>query len=160
MEYYLTSKKYPNYEVSNFGNIRNKNTRTVRKQTDRKGYKKIRLNNDDVAVHRLVAETFYDCDGEGLQVNHIDGNKSNNFLGNLEWVTPSRNIKHAYDMGLKHHSGGTLPIRLLDETTGIEYASAIDCVRDIGGTRQGVLYAVKHSGKYRNHKITRIEGIV
>lgn len=89
MEHYITIEKHPDYEVSNLGNVRNKKTGTIRKQTDRNGYRKVRLNNKDESIHRLVADTFFDGDHSDLQVNHIDGNKSNNFLGNLEWVTPS-----------------------------------------------------------------------
>lgn len=54
-------------------------------------------------IHRLVAESFLDVI-EGYEVNHIDGNKLNNDLSNLEWVSRSENIKHAYDKGLKQAS--------------------------------------------------------
>lgn len=52
-------------------------------------------------VHRLVAQEFLENPTEKEQVNHIDGNKSNNYLSNLEWVTRSENVKHAYLIGLK-----------------------------------------------------------
>ena len=51
-------------------------------------------------VHRLVAETFLGG-GDGLEVNHIDGDKSNNALSNLEWVTSSENKRHAWAIGLR-----------------------------------------------------------
>lgn len=155
MEHYLTIEKHPNYEVSNLGNIRNKTTGVVRKQTDRKGYRKVRLNNKDEAVHRLVADTFYDGMHDGLQVNHIDGNKANNFLGNLEWVTSSENVKHAYNSGLKQHSGGLPSIRLVDLTTGITYESVAECAKSIGGTRAGIVYAIQHDREYKNHKLVK-----
>lgn len=157
MEYYLPSKDYPDYEVSNLGNIRNKKTGTVRKQTDRKGYRKIRINNKDVSVHRLVADAFLDGDHDGLQVNHIDGNKANNCVDNLEWVTASKNVKHAYSTWLKRHSGGTPPIKVVDECDGTIYESVAECARNIGGTTQGVLYALEHSGKYKHHLFKRYE---
>lgn len=51
-------------------------------------------------IHRLLAEHYIKCDVENGQINHIDGNKTNNLISNLEWVTPSENTKHAYAQGL------------------------------------------------------------
>lgn len=50
-------------------------------------------------IHRLVAMTYLGDSGE--QVNHIDGNKHNNSVLNLEWVTPKENIRHAIETGLR-----------------------------------------------------------
>ena len=50
--------------------------------------------------HRLIAQSFIDNPDGKPEVNHIDGNKSNNAVDNLEWVTKSENSKHAYATGL------------------------------------------------------------
>lgn len=110
MEVWLKSKENSNYEINNYGEVRNRKTKRILKQeTTYRGYKRVRFTiNDDGRhkyVHRLVADTFFDGDHEGLDVNHIDGNKSNNFIGNLEWVTRSENIKHAFKTGLKKPRG-------------------------------------------------------
>lgn len=55
-------------------------------------------------AHRIVAETWLEKQGDDLEVNHIDGNKGNNCVENLEWVTHSDNEKHAYETGLKDTS--------------------------------------------------------
>lgn len=52
-------------------------------------------------VHRLVAQTFIPNPLNKLTVNHIDGNKENNCVNNLEWATSSENIKHAFTIGIK-----------------------------------------------------------
>ncbi len=69
------------------------------------GYLRVSLNLDgkskEYFVHRLVAQEFIPHDDNLTVVNHKDGNKHNNNVNNLEWVTPSENNKHAFDTGLK-----------------------------------------------------------
>ena len=62
-----------------------------------KGYSVVVLNhNENVLVHRLVANTFLGNAPCGHEVNHKDGNKQNNSVENLEWVTKSENQRHRY----------------------------------------------------------------
>lgn len=69
--------------------------------------------NRTVKVHRIVAETFIPNPNNLPQVNHIDGNKQNNRVGNLEWCTQSQNMKHACQMGLKSLKGEKNPAHKL-----------------------------------------------
>ena len=68
-------------------------------------YKMVGLNKNrvqiQVSIHRLVALHFIPNPENKPQVNHIDGNKMNNNLNNLEWVTAKENLQHAFDSGLK-----------------------------------------------------------
>lgn len=71
---------------------------------NKRGYLHVTFTKDgkryDYRVNRLVAMTFLDNPNNLPQVNHIDGNKLNNYLSNLEWCTPEYNIQHGKEHGL------------------------------------------------------------
>lgn len=95
------------YEVSTFGNVRSvrKSGKILVLNVTPKGYLRIALAREGVQknfmVHRLVASAFIANDNEKPEVNHKDGDKKNNRVDNLEWVTTSENLIHAYETGLK-----------------------------------------------------------
>lgn len=112
------------YKVSNLGNILSTNfnkqniSKNLKLHLCKFGYVKIDLQTPtkkkkSLFVHRLVAEAFIPNTNNYREINHIDGNKTNNMINNLEWITRSKNVKHAYDTGLKQawHKGkrGVLP---------------------------------------------------
>ena len=91
-----------NIYASNYGRIKNSNGHILN-GNNHNGYINIKLsNNKHYQVHRLVCLTFNGLppDDMRIYVNHIDGNKSNNRSDNLEWISHSENISHAYDIGL------------------------------------------------------------
>jgi len=88
------------YTVSNYGRVySNKRSGIYLKFNYVSGYPIVRLYTDtgvrDALVHRLVAETFLDGYFEGAEVNHIDEDKTNNHLHNLEWVTRQLNVEYS-----------------------------------------------------------------
>jgi hypothetical protein len=90
------------YEVSSMGRIRSLTQRPVelRAAVGTNGYMQVCLTDEDgfratVKVHRAVAEAFIGELPVGMTVNHIDGNKKNNVLANLEVVTNLENVRHA-----------------------------------------------------------------
>ena len=90
-------KGYDNYSISEYGDIRNDKTGRVLKQhQDANGYLSVCLYNNGkqkrLLVHRLVLTAF--TEQSDLQVNHIDENKHNNKLTNLEWCTQRENNVH------------------------------------------------------------------
>ncbi|MED1287338.1 HNH endonuclease [Bacillus mycoides] len=93
------------YEISNYGRVKSlKNNREKILKTFKghRGYERINLMKHrklkQVFVHRLVAEAFIEVIKEGLYVNHIDGNKTNNRVENLEIVTQRENVRHSIDV--------------------------------------------------------------
>jgi hypothetical protein len=91
-------KDYDNYEVNNLGQVRNKETGRILKASCKGGYLVVGLSSKGKvktnSVHRIVAICFIDNPENKPQVNHIDKNRSNNNVNNLEWCTSSENAIH------------------------------------------------------------------
>lgn len=115
VELWKVIEEYQNYEVSNYGRVRSLSRNVTQKghkklytrvmegkmlkqRKQNAGYMIVWLCKDGkkkaFTVHRLVALAF--LEGNGTDVNHIDGNKLNNVSSNLEYVSRSENLKHAY----------------------------------------------------------------
>lgn len=105
MEQWKVVKGFENYLVSSLGNVKTINGKLKKVVYDSKnnyGYVELWKNNKGkkFRIHRLVAETFIPNTLGKEQVNHIDGDKKNNCVSNLEWVTPKENIRHAIENNL------------------------------------------------------------
>lgn len=134
-------KQYYDYEVSNEGFIRNKYTQQKLKGNIKKnGYVEycLYINNEKKYIlgHRLVAELFLDkkelCD----EINHIDGNKQNNSVENLEWVTGSENMLHAWENKLvKPHITRSVRQYDLNYSYIKTFNSISDAVKATGATK-------------------------
>lgn len=102
----------PLYFVSTFGRVYSYNTNDFIKGSYRSGYLNISVKLKDcksytVQVHRLVMIAFHPIPHpENFVVNHIDGDKTNNHIWNLEWCTNKENTQHALMMGLMHYNDG------------------------------------------------------
>lgn len=160
-EKWLSIQNYPKYEVSNTGFIRNAKTQRVLKPRFGHEYDSVSLYNDsgriDKLVHRAVAETFIPSDNRDLDVNHVDGNKHNNHIGNLEWCTRSENLRHAYRTGLKKPSGPHDIHRVRIVETGAIYNSAKECARDINGSQAHISRCLNGTYKqYRGYHFERV----
>ena len=93
--------EHPNYEVNNLGEIRHKKRKQILKpRSNNSGYQyvnfKVNGKNKNFAVHRIVANAFILNPNGYTEINHIDYDKTNNCVENLEWVSSSQNKQHAY----------------------------------------------------------------
>ncbi len=145
-----------NYLVTKDGQIYSKFKKGfLNQETSKDGYKRICLKYKDrkekFSVHRLVAELFIlNNDKEKIQVNHKDGDKSNNDISNLEWVTPSENQFHRISL----HPKLSRSVFQLDPETlkvvkkydsiknaadalGLHFSSVGNCVRGLRKTSGG-----------------------
>lgn len=163
------------YQVSNFGNVRSlmyHNTKGIKRisllkpATDGSGYFRCALSKNNILttfkVHRLVAQAFIPNPNNYPQINHIDGNKKNNRVENLEWCTNSMNQIHAYSNNLNQGARGK------GITVGVtfpngdykEYASLKFAGKDLGiharTVRQKIL-GIQPSIKLKGYKFTLIK---
>jgi hypothetical protein len=125
---HLTSNR-PNYYVSSLGRYKNKERIINVKYSS--GYKRVRIGDVKYLLHRLVAFTFIPNPENKAQVNHIDGNKLNNSVDNLEWVTNQENQIHKVKTGLYK---GTHKIIQYDQNMNIisKFNSIVEASRLLG----------------------------
>ena len=142
MEQWKVIDEYPKYSVSTFGRVKNNATGKLLAQSiSNWGYCRVAIYADNkrkqLSVHRAVATAFIpNGNPERIQVNHIDCNKQNNNVQNLEWVTPVENMAHAYKNNLvpTYHDKA---IVMLDKDYRIlqQFKSATDASRQVSGIR-------------------------
>ena len=101
---------HPRYEISESGIIRNRETKAIKSQyVGSTGYYMVSFSYDGKSkpqrVHRLLGITFIDNPENLPEINHIDGDKLNYKLSNLEWVTHDENMKHAFNTELANNTG-------------------------------------------------------
>lgn len=160
-------KDNPSYLVTLDGKVFSLKYMRFLKTTKRPdGYVYVKIGDKTHRIHRLVAQTYIPNPEDKPQVNHIDGNKTNNMLCNLEWMTQSENIQHSFDIGLRPisealresgrllaknyggHTGYGNKKIVLHTETGIFYEGVKEAAKTIGVTKKH-LYR-KLNGELKN----------
>ena len=133
---------YNRYFVSNLGRFKNsKGIIMENYKPHHSGYIYVRVNKDKYALHRLVASTFLETFNNNHIVNHIDGNKTNNCVFNLEWCTIKQNNQHNHNVGLIKKFTRRIGQYNLENKLIKEFNSIIDAEKEIGiQTIKKVLY--------------------
>lgn len=137
----------PRVKVSNKGNVVSckRGSRSPYKISHNNcGYQTVGAARSSQYVHRMVAETWLDNPNHYEEVNHINGDKDDNRVDNLEWVTHGQNIRHAVRTGLKKGTS----VRIVE--TGEVYESQSECARRIGGNQGAIARCL--AGKRSTHR--------
>ena len=127
----------PRIKVSNKGNVvsyKRGGCYPLKVSHNNYGYQMVSVGHaSSQSVHRMVADTWIDNPNQYKEVNHINGNKDDNRVENLEWTTRSENMRHAYRTGLNKQ---VTPVRIPE--TGEVFESQSECARRLGVSQAAI----------------------
>ena len=133
----------------------NGHRRMLRPTLMRNGYRTISISQAGIRpyVHRLVAYGYIKGD-RTLVINHKDGNKLNNCVSNLEWVTRAENNRHAWDTGLLMSSPAYHVRKLTEEQANeirerLRIGESMRTIAKTYGVTKGVIDGIKYRGHYK-----------
>lgn len=185
-ELWVDIPNHPEYQISTYGRIKVKSKiwydsvlkcdrivpecikqPSVQGVNDKSRSKRLHINLITNGVqysfqpHRLVAQVFIPNPENKPQINHIDGNPLNNHISNLEWVTQSENMKHAFAQGLNYTAPERIAfmnkrhsIKVYCVELDTEYPSIKEASQSTGVCKERVVYSIKHNQTLPKHKLT------
>jgi hypothetical protein len=138
--------RYPGILVSDSGvvlsNLSGREWIELKQSDNGSGYLRVGIGHGNPQyVHRLVAEVFVFNPRPDIkvEVNHLDGDKHNNYAENLEWVTEAENWEHAMSTGLRSRPKGRA-VRIIE--TGEVFPSIAECARSINGIQGNIAWCL------------------
>lgn len=143
------------YSISDTGEVRKDTNSYMMKPYIQHGYAHVTLQINKKPkrfnIHRLVAIAFIPNPDNKPYVNHIDGNKTNNCVDNLEWVTPSENTQHAVKTGLKSPTREREVVQFgLDGKKICEYKSLAEAARITGSSEAKISLCCQQQREQHN----------
>lgn len=163
------------YMVSNLGNFKSVEreigykdgltriypAKILKTETTKDNYQRIVLMKNGIKqrymCHRTVAETFIPNNDYSLVVNHIDGNKSNNCVSNLEWCTNKENTQHAWKTGLcKPHYYPKNFRKILCIETNIIFLSQSEAARFLGIKVSSIQSSITRNGSCKGFHFIKL----
>jgi len=167
MANWVSAHNHPDYRVSKSGKVKRvspgqgaQKGRVLQPREVSGGYHGVTLNSEQWLLHRLIWESFYGEIKDAKQINHIDGDKKNNKLANLEVVTPSENCRHAHENDLIDINCGenTHKSKLTNEQASAireRYAQNDETQKEIAqdfGVNQSVISRILNNKRYTNER--------
>ena len=153
-----TIDEFPNYLISNQGDVKNKRTEYIKKPgVEKRGYVVFSMEKEGKLYlrtqHIMLARTFIPNPLNKPYVNHKDGNKQNNSIDNLEWVTARENFLHARRTGLHKSDGDKRTAQYtLDGKLVAIYKSASEAARRLGIRRANISGVARGNTKSKTYK--------
>lgn len=153
------------YRVSNLGRVKSVPRKTVTNIVRDKilsdfdnghGYRyitfSIKQKRKNYYIHRLVANAFISNIENKPSINHIDSNRSNNNVSNLEWVTVKENVAHCKENGRAKYNWHPVLQFTLDGNFIKEYASTVEAAKHIGCTSELIQMAANKNNSLKTAK--------
>ena len=151
-------ERFPGYAVSDEGYLFNtRKNRKVDGSVKRTGYVEVFMRDGTgkkktYLLHRLIASTFCEKKDGETEVNHIDGDKTNNRADNLEWVEHGDNLKHAFENNLRDNDVSPRAVVGISMTTGerITFPSIYQAAHFLGISQGNICMCCKGQRPYAN----------
>lgn len=163
---------FPKYKVSDFGEVKNNKGYMLTLQKSLSNRISVTLSDNGkpkrMLVHRLVGMAFIPNPDGKPQINHIDGNPSNNHASNLEWCTGKENVRHAWETGLckprklpDHEIRAikelnSVPVYLKNIKTGnvLRFDSFTDAANWVGVNQAAISMALSRKSKCKGYLVS------
>ena len=173
MENWKTITDFEDYQISSFGNVKSianaasKKERILKPLITSNGYFRVALYKGKKSyfksIHRLVAEYFIENSFNKEQVNHIDGNKLNNNVFNLEWCTYRENINHAIKnnltpQGERHWKSILTEQQVLEIYEFCKIKIPVKCLMSKYKVSKDTIIGIKHGNYWKHLNLTPLQG--